>query len=198
MSEGSPAAYAEAQAKHDEEKRMAAQQQDKLPIRKWPDPALTQPNAEVVNFDAELQSLARRMWDLLYSVPGIGLAAPQVGINLRMAVLDTSVGKNQSDRYVICNPKIILESTTLQVASEGCLSMPGFKVQYMRRPNAVTIQYQDINGKEIEQTAEGLLAQAFCHETDHLNGILFFERLSPLHRDIMKRRVQKLMRKGKW
>ncbi len=126
----------------------------------------------VEKFDQELGQLCDDMFDSMYAANGVGLAAPQIGIGLRLAVIDVSVGKNPEARLVLANPEIIhIEGE--QREEEGCLSLPGFRGN-VARPQYVTLRAQDATGKTFEMKGEGLLARAFCHEIDHLNGVLFY------------------------
>ena len=130
------------------------------------------------------------MFESMYAASGVGLAAPQIGVALRLAVIDVSLGKNPEAKIVCANPDIIaLEGE--QREEEGCLSVPGFR-GYVMRPQYVTVRAQDASGKEFEMRGEGLLARAFCHEIDHLNGVLFIQHLSMLKRDLIKRKIRKL------
>ena len=126
----------------------------------------------------------------------MGLAAPQIGLGIRLSVIDTSVGKNPEAKIVIANPEIIhMEGE--QREEEGCLSVPGFRGNVMR-PLFVTVRAQDAYGKTFEMRGENLLARAFCHEIDHLQGILFLQHLSMLKRDLIKRRIRKMRKAGEW
>jgi peptide deformylase len=126
----------------------------------------------------------------------VGLAAPQIGISKRIAVIDVSLGENEKDKLVLINPEII-HTEGRQNGEEGCLSIPGFR-EDVRRPRRVTVRAQDIHGESFEITGEELLARAFLHETDHLNGRLYISHISPLKRDLIKRKVRKLIRQGEW
>jgi len=166
------------------------------PIVKFTDPVLEIPAKPVDRFDDELQKLTADMFESMYAAQGVGLAAPQIGISLRLAVIDVSAGKNPEARIVCANPEIIhIEGE--QREEEGCLSLPGFR-GHVLRPAYVTVRAQDASGKEFEMRGEGLLARAFCHEIDHLNGTLFISHLSMLKRDLIKRRIRKLKKAGEW
>lgn len=165
-------------------------------ITKYGAPVLERPAAPVEKFDDELKQLAEDMFLSMYAAQGVGLAAPQVGLSLRLIVIDVSLGKNPEARLVLANPEIIhMEGE--QREEEGCLSVPGFRGSVMR-PQFVTIRAQDVTGTNFEMRSEGLLARAFCHETDHLHGILFIQHLSMLRRDLIKRRIRKMIKKGDW
>ena len=166
------------------------------PIVKYGDPVLETPTAPVEKFDEELQKLADDMFESMYAAQGIGLAAPQIGVGLRLAVIDVTVGKNPEARIVCANPEII-HAEAEQREEEGCLSVPGFR-GYVPRPLYVTVRAQDATGKEFEIRGEGLLARALCHEIDHLNGVLFITHLSMLRRDIIKRKIRKMKKAGTW
>jgi peptide deformylase len=126
----------------------------------------------------------------------VGLAAPQIGISKRLAVIDVSFKENPREKLVLANPEII-HTEGKQTQSEGCLSIPDFR-ENVTRANKVTIRAQDVNGKWYEKTGEELLARAFLHETDHLNGKLYISHLSALKRDLIKRKIRKLVKAGEW
>jgi peptide deformylase len=166
------------------------------PIVKYGDPVLETPAKPVTKFDEELQSTVADMFESMYAANGVGLAAPQIGLSRRVAVIDVSNGKNEEAKIVCVNPEIIhMEGE--QREEEGCLSVPGFR-GHVARPQYVTVRAQDASGKEFEMKGEGLLARAFCHEIDHLNGILFITHLSLLKRDMIKRKIRKLKKAGDW
>ena len=166
------------------------------PIVKYGDPVLETPTKPVENFDEELQALVADMFESMYAANGVGLAAPQIGISWRVAVIDVTVGKNAEAKIVCANPQII-HTEGEQREEEGCLSIPGFR-GHVARPQYVTVRAQDASGKEFEMRGEGLLARAFCHEIDHLNGVLFITHLSMLKRDLIKRKIRKLKKAGEW
>lgn len=166
------------------------------PIVKFGDPVLERATKPVENFDEELQTLVADMFESMYAAQGVGLAAPQIGIGLRLAVIDVSNGKNPEAKIVCANPEII-HAEGEQREEEGCLSLPGFR-GYVQRPQYVTVRAQDATGKEFEMRGEQLLARAFCHEIDHLNGVLFINHLSMLKRDMIKRKIRKLKKSGEW
>jgi len=132
----------------------------------------------------------------MYAARGVGLAAPQIGISLRLAVIDVTDGKNPEAKIVCANPEII-HAEGEQREEEGCLSLPGFR-GYVARPQYVTVRAQDATGKEFQMRGEQLLARAFCHEIDHLHGTLFIAHLGMLKRDIIKRKIRKLKKAGEW
>ena len=166
------------------------------PIVKYGDAILEKPTRLVTDFNAELQQLCADMFISMYAAQGVGLAAPQIGINLRLAVVDTTVGKNPEGRIVIANPQIV-HAEGEQREDEGCLSLPGFRGNVLR-PLFVTIRAQNAFGETFEIRGENLLARAFCHEIDHLNGVLFIQHLSMLKRDLIRRRIRKLRKAGEW
>jgi len=166
------------------------------PIVKYGDPILEKPGAPVKKFDAELEELAEDMFASMYAAQGVGLAAPQIGKSLRLAVVDVTGGKNPEAKIVLANPEIIHAEGEVR-EEEGCLSIPGFR-GYVLRPQFVTIKAQNAKGEAFEIRGENLLARAFCHEIDHLNGILFLQHLSMLKRDLIKRKIKKLRKQGEW
>jgi peptide deformylase len=166
------------------------------PIVKYGDPVLETPSKPIETFDEELQKLIDDMFESMYAAQGVGLAAPQIGISRRVAVIDVSNGKNTEAKLVCANPEIIYAEGE-QREEEGCLSVPGFR-GHVARPQYVTVRAYDVTGKEFEMRGEGLLARAFCHEIDHLKGTLFLSHLSMLKRDLIKRKIRKLKKAGEW
>ena len=166
------------------------------PIVKYGDPVLETPSKLVENFDADFQTLVADMFESMYAANGVGLAAPQIGISRRLAVIDVTIGKNPEAKIVCANPEII-HAEGEQREEEGCLSVPGFR-GHVARPLYVTVRAQDATGNDFEMRGEGLLARAFCHEIDHLNGVLFITHLSMLKRDMIKRKIRKLKKAGEW
>lgn len=166
------------------------------PIVKFGDPVLETPTRAVEKFDEELQKLVADMFESMYAAQGVGLAAPQIGSSLRIAVIDVTNGKNPEGKLVCANPEIV-HAEGEQREEEGCLSVPGFR-GHVARPLYVTIRAFDVSGKEFEMRGEGLLARAFCHEIDHLKGTLFLSHLSMLKRDLIKRKIRKLKKAGEW
>jgi peptide deformylase len=166
------------------------------PIVKYGDPILEKPGAPIKKFDAELEELVEDMFASMYAAQGVGLAAPQIGKSLRLAVVDVTGGKNPEAKIVLANPEIIHAEGEVR-EEEGCLSIPGFR-GYVMRPQFVTVKAQNAKGEEFEIRGENLLARAFCHEIDHLNGILFLQHLSMLKRDLIKRKIKKLRKQGEW
>jgi peptide deformylase len=167
------------------------------PIVKYVDPVLETEAADITEFDTpELNKLIDDMFESMYAAKGVGLAAPQIGIGKKIAVIDVSNGENPADKLVIINPKI-MRVEGKQTAEEGCLSIPGFREQ-VRRAKRVTIRAKNAKGEIFEKTGEDLLGRAFLHETDHLHGKLYFTQISALKRDLMKRKIRKLKSSGEW
>ena len=166
------------------------------PIVKYGDPVLERTAAPVTAFDVELRKLIEDMFESMYAAHGVGLAAPQIGISRRIAVIDVTFKEHPSQKMVLINPEIIHKEGR-QSSNEGCLSLPEFR-EKVTRPNRVTVRAQDIHGKTFEHTGEELLARAFLHETDHLNGKLFISHISALKRDLIKRKIRKLAKAGEW
>jgi peptide deformylase len=167
------------------------------PIVKLGDPVLEREAAEVTEFDTpELHKFLDDMFESMYAAKGVGLAAPQIGVGRKIAVIDVSNGEKPEDKLVLINPTII-KIDGRQEGEEGCLSIPGFREQ-VRRGRSVTIRAQNAKGEVFERTAEDLLARAFLHETDHLYGKLYITHISALKRDLMKRKIKKLQRAGDW
>ena len=166
------------------------------PITKYGAAVLENPTKPVEKFDDELAKLCEDMFESMYVAQGVGLAATQIGMSKRLAVIDVSVGKNPEARLVLANPQIIHVEGD-QREEEGCLSLPSFRGNVLR-PAYVTVRAQNVKGETYEMRGEGLLARAFCHEIDHLDGILFIQHLSMLKRDLIKRRIRKLRKTGDW
>jgi peptide deformylase len=166
------------------------------PIVKYGDPVLEKPAAPVEVFDEELRKLLEDMFESMYAAHGVGLAAPQIGISKRIAVIDVTFKEDPNAKLVLVNPQII-HFEGKQKGSEGCLSIPDFR-EPVTRPLRVTVRAQDASGKWYEKTGEEMLARAFMHETDHLNGRLYIHHISALKRDLMKRKIRKLVKAGEW
>jgi peptide deformylase len=166
------------------------------PIVKYGDPILEKPGAPVKKFDAALEKLVDDMFASMYAAQGVGLAAPQIGLGLRLTVIDVTAGKNPEAKIVLANPEIIHAEGEVR-EEEGCLSIPGFR-GYVVRPQFVTVKAQNAKGESFEIRGENLLARAFCHEIDHLNGVLFIQHLGMLKRDLIKRKIKKLRKQGEW
>ena len=166
------------------------------PIVKFGNPVLETPGAEVKSFDDELKKLIEDMFESMYAARGVGLAAPQIGISKRIAVVDVTFKENPEAQLVLINP-VIVSKEGRQRSSEGCLSIPEFR-EDVTRAKTVTVRAQDVKGKFFEHTGEDLLARAFLHETDHLNGKLYISHISGLKRDLIKRKIKKLVKAGEW
>ncbi|HEV2398238.1 MAG TPA: peptide deformylase [Candidatus Sulfotelmatobacter sp.] len=166
------------------------------PIVKFGNPVLEKPAEEVTVFDDELKKLIDDMFESMYEAHGVGLAAPQIGISRRIAVIDVTFKEDPQAKLVLINPEII-HTEGKHTQSEGCLSIPEFR-ENVTRANKVTVRAQDVEGKFYEKTGEELLARAFLHETDHLNGKLYISHLSGLKRDLIKRKIRKLVKAGEW
>jgi peptide deformylase len=166
------------------------------PVVKYGDDVLTTKAEPVTLFDSELGKLLEDMFESMYAANGVGLAAPQIGISRRIAVIDCSCGKDPKAKIVLINPEIV-STEGEQEEEEGCLSVPGFR-ETVTRPMRATIRACDAKGKQFTMEGEGLLARAFCHETDHLNGRLFLSHLSTLKRDLIRRKIRKMMKAGDW
>ena len=166
------------------------------PIVKFGADVLLQVSAPVENVtDSEIK-LIQDMVETMYKAPGVGLAAPQVGVSQRIMVTDTSAGEKEENLLVILNPEIV-STDGEQYEEEGCLSIPGF-TQAVRRPKKVVLQGVDIEGRELVLEGSDLLARAFCHEMDHLNGVLFLDHLSFIKRDLIRRKIRKLVQQDEW
>jgi peptide deformylase len=167
------------------------------PIVKYGQVVLEQRAAEVTDFDSEeLRKLVDDMFESMYAARGVGLAAPQIGIGKRIAVIDIATGEDPSQKIVLINPEIVSKEGS-QTGEEGCLSLPTFR-ETVARPAKVTVRAQDVAGKVFEMTGENLLARAFMHETDHLNGTLYISHISPLKRDLIRRKIKKLQKADEW
>ena len=166
------------------------------PIVKFGNPVLEKPAEEVTVFDEELKQLVDDMFESMYAARGVGMAAPQIGIPLRIAVIDITFKEDPGAQLVLVNPEIIHKEGR-HTQSEGCLSIPDFR-ENVNRAKVVTVRAQDLDGKVFENTGDDLLARAFQHETDHLNGKLYISHISALKRDLIRRKVRKLVKAGEW
>jgi peptide deformylase len=166
------------------------------PILKFGHPILHAPSALVTNIDGEIHQLFDDMVATMYAAPGIGLAASQIGVPLRVIVVDLSVGDDARQMIKLVNPEFV-EREGEQHEEEGCLSVPGYGASPIR-PARVVIKGLDPDGNERMYTGTDLLARAFCHEIDHVDGLLFVDRLTPLKRDLLKRKLRKKARAGDW
>ena len=167
------------------------------PIVKYGDPVLEREADEVTDFGTpELDQFLADMFESMYAAKGVGLAAPQIGFSRQIAVIDISNAENPADKLVLINPQI-LHVEGKQEGEEGCLSIPGFREQ-VKRGKRVTVRAQDAKGEFFEKIGEDLLARAFLHETDHLHGKLYISHISALKRDLIRRKVRKLVKAGEW
>jgi peptide deformylase len=165
-------------------------------IVKYPDPVLERKTEPVTEFDDELRSLVDDMFESMYAAKGIGLAAPQIGLSKRLTVIDLSFKEKPEDRIVLINPEIVFREGK-QYEEEGCLSLPEIR-EKVSRAARVRVKAQNVKGEWFEMEGEELLARAFQHEIDHLDGILFFRRVSALKRDLILRRIRKMQKAGEW
>ena len=166
------------------------------PILRYGADVLHQPAATVDAITPEIEQLIDDMIQTMYAAPGIGLAAPQVGVGLRIFVADISVGRNPADLLTFVNPEIV-ERDGMQLEEEGCLSVPGFNAT-VARPQRVTLKGLDRDGRERSVEGVGLLARCFQHEMDHLDGTVFVDRLRGLQKDLIVRKIRKMTKIGKW
>jgi len=164
-----------------------------LEIMVFGNPVLTQKASEIEDIDEDVYRLAQNMLHTMHAAPGIGLAAPQVNHSIRLITIDLSVGEKVDDVIILINPEIV-SSDGEQIMEEGCLSVPEIN-EKVSRPARVVVKGIDIEGNERTIESSGLLARALCHEIDHLNGKLFIDHLSPLKKDIIKRKLRKQLDK---
>lgn len=167
-----------------------------LPVVKYGDPVLTQEGIEINQFDGQLAELVENMFETMRAEQGVGLAAPQVGQSKKLFVMDCSGGKDPARRFAFVNPQIV-ETKEIQVGEEGCLSFPDIYFE-VERPRIVTVSAFDVSGKEFTMQFEDLEARCVLHETDHVYGRVFIEYLSPLKRDLIKRKIKKRIKLGDW
>lgn len=167
-----------------------------VPIEKFGADVLDRRATELTEFSSDLDTIAHDMIETMYAAPGVGLAAPQIGLGIRLIVIDITVGEDPTQVIVMANP-VMVEKEGEQHEEEGCLSVPGHS-GVVSRPSWVKVRGQDLKGREIVHEGEGLLARAFCHEIDHLDGKLFLERLGVLKRDLIRRKIRKKIRQGDW
>ena len=166
------------------------------PIVRYGADVLHQPAAPVEAVTPEIQALVDDMIQTMYAAPGVGLAAPQVGVGVRIFVCDISVGRSAGELLTFINPSFV-ERDGMQLEEEGCLSAPGFNAT-VARPSRAVLKGLDRNGEEQTVEATGLLARCFQHEMDHLDGTIFIDRLRGLQKDLIVRKIKKLARAGKW
>jgi peptide deformylase len=167
-----------------------------LPIVVYPDPVLLEPTENVEGVDDEVRRLVRDMVDTMYAAPGIGLAANQVGVPARICIVDLTAGEKPGELKVLINPEV--KSTEgSQIGEEGCLSFPDITLE-VDRPLRATVEALDLDGKKYVIEAEGLLARAMLHEIEHLDGQVFLKNVSPVRREMVKRRIRKRIKAGDW
>jgi|SRR6266850_1642627 len=167
-----------------------------LPILRYPHEILLTESNEVRAITPDVERLVKDMIETMHAAPGVGLAANQIGVNLRVAVVDLTAGEKPGEILVLINPRV-LENSGVYVEDEGCLSLPGF-TESVRRPERCVIEAMDLDGRVRTLEGNGLMARAFNHEIDHLHGRLFIEHLTPLKRRLIKKKVQKRIRAGDW
>ena len=167
-----------------------------MEVVKWPHAVLDTPGEPVTEFGDDLKKLVSDMFETMYAAPGVGLAAVQVGVSKRLFVMDCSGGKDPDQRVVMVNPEVLRVEGN-QNGEEGCLSFPGIFTPVERSLRAV-VSAQDINGNEFELDGMELTARCMLHETDHCDGIVFLDKMSPLKRELVKRKIRKLQKTGKW
>ena len=165
-------------------------------VVKYPDPVLARPAAPVTAFDTALKRLVREMFESMYAAQGIGLAAPQIGLSKRLTVIDISFNKKPEDKLVLINPEIV-DQQGRQFEEEGCLSLPDIR-EKVQRAALVKVRAQNEQGEWFEVQGEELLARALQHEIDHLDGILFIDRISRLKRELALRKIRKMQKNGEW
>jgi len=165
-------------------------------VVKYPDPVLAKAGEKVTDFGPETAQLVEEMFESMYAAQGIGLAAPQIGISKQITVIDTSFKERPEDKLVLINPEVI-ERQGKQNEEEGCLSLPDIR-EKVQRAAWVKVRAQDVNGKFFEVEGTELKSRALQHEIDHLHGILFLDRLSRLKREMVLRRIKKLIKNGEW
>jgi peptide deformylase len=167
-----------------------------LPVVKYGDPILNEEGSLITEFDGKLAELVENMFETMRTAKGVGLAAPQVGEAKKLFVMDCTGGKDPARRFAFINPQIA-ETKDHQVGEEGCLSFPGLYFE-IERPRLVTVTAFDVDGKEFTMQFEDLEARCVLHETDHVYGKVFLEYLSPLKRDLVKRKIKKKIKLGEW
>jgi peptide deformylase len=167
-----------------------------LDVVKYGDPILTKRAEKVIEFDEKLRKLVDDMFETMYGAPGVGLAAPQVGVLQRLFVMDCSSGKDKKQKVALINPVIETEEGE-QIGDEGCLSFPGIYLE-VKRPQRIVVRALDTDGSEITLDVMDLQARCVSHETDHLDGELFISYISPLKRDLTKRKIKKRIKQGDW
>ncbi len=165
-------------------------------VVKYPEPVLARRGEEITVFDDALKTFVEEMFESMYEAQGIGLAAPQISVSKRIAVIDVSFQKNPEDKIVLINPQVV-EKRGKQLEEEGCLSLPDIR-EKVSRAGWVKVRAQDVNGEWFEVEGEELLSRALQHEIDHLDGVLFIDRISRLKRELVLRKIKKLQKAGEW
>ncbi len=165
-------------------------------VVKYPDPVLAKRGEDVTVFDKELETLVEEMFESMYAAQGIGLAAPQIAISKRITVIDVSFGKNEAEKYALINP-VVIAAEGKQVEEEGCLSLPEIR-EKVQRAARVKVKAQNVKGEWFELEGTELLARALLHEIDHLDGVLFIDRVSRLKRELVLRKIRKMQKNGEW
>ena len=167
------------------------------PVLKYGAPELKKVSAPVQEFGIDLEKLVDDLKQTMYAEKGVGLAAPQIGVNLRVIVVGVmGPEEEEEERLSLVNPEVV-DSQGKEKGEEGCLSIPGFTAM-VERPSHIRIRAQGLEGEPVGRNAEGLLARVICHEIDHLDGILYLARISRLKRDLIRRKIKKLIRAGEW
>jgi peptide deformylase len=167
-----------------------------LEIVHWPAPVLLTPAEPVTEFNDDLKQLVENMFETMYAAPGVGLAAPQVGVSKRLFVMDCAGGRDPEQKIALINPEVVMIEGD-QTGQEGCLSFPGIFFNVKRSLRAV-VRAHDVNGNRFELDGDELTARCMLHETDHCDGIVFLDKTSPLKREVVKRRIRRLQREGQW
>lgn len=167
-----------------------------LRIVRYPEPVLLTVGKPVTEFNAELKQLVENMFETMYSAGGVGLAAPQVAVSQRLFVMDCSGGEDESQKIAVINPEIVHVEGE-QLGEEGCLSFPGL-YQKIQRSMRTIVRGQNVEGDWFELDGDELTARCVLHETDHCDGIVFLDRMTPLRREFAKRKIKKLQKTGEW
>ena len=165
-------------------------------ILKYPEPVLSKKTETVTDFGAETRSLVDDMFESMYAAQGIGLAAPQIGVPKRVTVIDLSFQKTPEEKITLINPEIVHREGK-QLEEEGCLSFPDIRAK-VQRAAMVKVRAQNVEGEWFEMEGAELLSRAFQHEIDHLEGVLFIDRISKLKRDLLLHKIRKLIKAGEW
>jgi peptide deformylase len=167
-----------------------------LKIVKYPEPVLSRPGEPVTEFNSDLRKLVDDMFETMYAGQGIGLAAPQVAVSKRLIVMDLAIADGPKEKLVLVNPEIVSHQGRIY-EEEGCLSFPDIREKVVRHA-MVRVRAQDIKGDWFEMEGDDLLSRCFQHEIDHVDGVLFLERMTPLKRSMCLRRIRKMQRDGEW